>query len=170
MQKDIQQLQTVSQKGFFPRQQKMGSPASLLGKEEAFIRVRKTKNYKPNIAEMMSNSMIDEQEQNVAEAPKKQRSAFSQSENQMQPLMLKKKPVDYPPSSKMVSSNQVRPTTEQKLDRMRNTTQNEFFQPKKRLPPNQAAEKHLKQLQYRSKETLANKQTAIAELNSIIRP
>ena len=82
----------------------------------------------------------------MGDLPKKQRGTFSHNENQIQPLMFKKKAVDYPPSSKMINSNQLRPTTEQKLDRMKNSTQNEFFQPKKRLPANEAAEKHLKQL------------------------
>ena len=106
----------------------------------------------------MSNSMVEYPEHDAPEQPRKQRGAASHHENQIQPLMLKKKHiVDYPPQSKMINSSQVRPTTEQKLDRMRQTTQNEFFQPKKRLPANEAAEQHLKQLQSQSKETLASK-------------
>lgn len=83
---------------------------------------------------MLQASVCDESEQGIAEQPQKIRNTFSHSENPMQPLVLKKKPIDYPPSSKLIPGNTVRPTTEQKLDRMKNVTQSEFFQPKKRLP------------------------------------
>ena len=61
---------------------------------------------------MLQNSMMDDSEQVIAEQPQKIRNTFSYSENPMQPLVLKKKPIDYPPSSKLIPGNTVRPTTE----------------------------------------------------------